>query len=54
LNAAWVVGAVIASFLIVFLKLPFLYLFIVFFSILSLFLDNRIPFRDKDKLKEIL
>lgn len=54
LNAAWVVWAVIASFLVVFLELHFLYLFIVFFSILSLFLDNKIPLREKDKLKEVL
>ncbi len=53
LNAAWVIGAVIASFLVVFLKLPFLYLFIAFFAILSLFTDNKIPLRDKDKLKEL-
>jgi MFS family permease len=54
LNTAWMIWAVIASFLVVFLKLPFLYLFIAFFSVLSLYLDNKIPITDKDKLKEIL
>ncbi len=53
LNAAWVIWAVIASFLVVFLRLPFLYLFIAFFAIISLFTDNKIPLRDKDKLKEL-
>ena len=53
LNAAWVIWAVIASFLVVFLKLPFLYLFIALFAVLSLFSDQKIPIRDKEKLKEL-
>lgn len=54
LNAAWVVGAVIASFLVVFLDLPFLYLFIAFFAALSLFSDQKIPIHNKDNLKSML
>jgi hypothetical protein len=48
-----VIGAVIASFLVKFLPLPYLFLFIGIFSILSLITDQKIPLLDKEKVKEL-
>lgn len=52
-HIAWVIGAVIASFLVKFLPLPYLFLFIGIFSILSLITDQKIPLLDKEKVKEL-
>ncbi|MDD3262293.1 MAG: MFS transporter [Candidatus Absconditabacteria bacterium] len=54
MNAALVVGAVIGAFLVKWISLPYLYLFIVLFTILSLFSDKKIPIIKKKQIKEIL
>lgn len=53
LNAAYVIWAIISSVLVLWIDLPFLYLFIVLFSILSLFTDKKIPFTTKNDIKEV-
>lgn len=53
LNAAYVIWAIISSFLVVWIELPFLYLFIVLFTILSLFSDKKIPLTNKKHIKEV-
>lgn len=50
LNAAYVLGSIISALLILWIDLHFLYLFIVLFSILSLFTDNKIPFTQKKQI----
>lgn len=52
-HIAWVIGAIITSFLVKFLPLPYLFLFIGVFSILSLITDQKIPLLDKEKVKEL-
>ena len=52
-HIAWVIWAIIASFLVKFLPLPYLFLFIGVFSILSLITDQKIPLLDKEKVKEL-
>lgn len=52
-NLAFVIWAVIASFLVMFIPLPFLFLFIVVFGTLSLFTDHKIPIKTKQDVKTI-
>ncbi|EKD25381.1 MAG: hypothetical protein ACD_80C00077G0006 [uncultured bacterium (gcode 4)] len=52
-NLAYVVGALIASGLILFIKLHFLFLFISIFAIISLFIDERLPGLSKTKIREL-
>ncbi len=52
-HIARVIGAIIASFLVKFLALPYLFLFIGIFSILSLITDQKIPILDKEKVKKL-
>jgi MFS family permease len=52
LNAWYVLGAIICAFLIQWVDLPFLYLFIVVFSLLSIITDRKIPFK-KNELKKM-
>lgn len=54
INAALVVWAIIWSFLVRRINLPYLFLFIVLFTILSLFSDKKIPIIKKKQIKEIL
>lgn len=42
MNLAYVIGALISAFLVQYIELPFLYLFIVIFALLSLLQDEKI------------
>lgn len=53
-NAALVIWSVLSALLIQWIDLPYLYLFIVLFSILSLFSDKKIPLKKKKEIKEII
>lgn len=52
MNCAYVVWALLSAVLVQFINLPFLYIFIAIFSILSLLIDCKIPFNES-KSKEI-
>ncbi len=51
INAAYVIGAMISYFLVQWVSLPYLYLFIVLFSIVSLSADRKIPLLHFHKIK---
>ncbi len=53
LNAALVIWAILSSLLIKWIDLPFLFLFIVLFTLISLFTDRKIPLIKKNEIKEI-
>jgi len=53
INLAYVIWAIVSSFLIWWFDLHFLFLFIVLFSILSLFTDRKIPITKKEHIKNI-
>ncbi|MCR5412330.1 MAG: hypothetical protein K6E76_05105 [Patescibacteria group bacterium] len=50
MNIAEIVGAVISAVLVSYLELPFMYLFVIIFSLLSLVQEQKI----KDRLKKNL
>ncbi len=54
MNAALVIWAIIWSFLVKWISLPYLFLFVVLFTILSLFSDKKIPIIKKKQIKEVL
>ena len=53
-NLAYVIGALIASVLIIYVDLPYLFLFISLFAIISFFTDKKLPNLGKKKIKEFL
>lgn len=53
MNAALVIGSLISAILIKWISLPYLFLFIVLFAIISLFSDKKIPITRKTDLKKI-
>lgn len=54
INLAYVVGALIAAVLIQYIHLPYLFLFISLFSVISFFTDKKLPNLSKHKIKEFL
>ncbi len=54
MNLAYVVGALIAAVLIKYTTLPYLFLFISLFSIVSFFTDQKLPNLGKAKIREFL
>ena len=53
-NLAYVVGALIAAVLIWYIQLPYLFLFISFFAVISFFTDKKLPNLNKTKIKAFL
>ncbi|MFA7298475.1 MAG: MFS transporter [Candidatus Absconditabacterales bacterium] len=53
-NLAYVIGALIAAVLISYVQLPYLFLFISLFAIISFFTDNKLPNLSKTKIKAFL
>jgi uncharacterized membrane protein YfcA len=53
MNAALVIGAIISSFIVKWISLPYLFLFIVLFTLLSLFSDRKIPIIKKEHFKDV-
>ena len=51
MNIAEIVGAVISAVLVSYLELPFMYLFVIIFSLLSLVQEQKIKDRLKSKLQ---
>jgi hypothetical protein len=49
-----VIGALIASVLIGYIDLPYLFLFVSLFAIVSFFTDQKLPSLSKHKIKEFL
>lgn len=54
MNLAYVIGALIASVLIQYIQLPYLFLFVSIFAVLSFFTDQKLPNLSKTKVKEFL
>ena len=54
INLAYVIGALVAAVLILYINLPYLFLFVSLFAILSFFTDKQIPNLDKKKIKEFM
>lgn len=52
-NLAFVLGALISSVLVKYVQLPYLFLFIILFSFLSLFSDNHLPDISQKKFHEL-
>jgi MFS family permease len=53
-NFAYVIGALLAAILIQYVSLPYLYLFIGLFALISFFTDIKLPQLSKKKIKEFL
>lgn len=53
-NLAYVIGALIAAVLIGYVQLPYLFLFVSLFSVVSFFTDQKLPSLSKKKIKEFL
>lgn len=53
-NLAYVLGALISSVLIGYIDLPYLFLFVSLFAIVSFFTDQKLPNLSKHKIKEFL
>ncbi len=53
-NLAYVVGALIAAVLVKYIQLPYMFLFISLFAILSFFTDKKLPNLSKTKIKAFL
>ncbi len=54
INLAYIVGALISSYLIIKIDLPHLFILIPIFALLSLLTDNKLPSLSKKKIKEFL
>jgi hypothetical protein len=54
LNLAYVIGSLIASFFIGYVELPYLFLLVSLFAVLSFFTDKKLPTLSKTKMKEFL
>ncbi len=54
MNLAYVVGALIAAVLIKYVQLPYLFVFVSLFAIISFFTDQKLPSLSKTKIKEFL
>ncbi len=54
INLAYIVGALISSYLITKVDLPHLFIFIPIFALLSLLTDKKLPSLSKKKIKEFL
>ena len=54
MNLAYVIGALIAAVLIGYVDLPYLFLFVSLFAMISFFTDQKLPNLSKKKIKEFL
>ncbi len=54
INLAYVIGALIAAVLVGYLSLPYLFLFVSLFAMISFFTDKKLPNLSKAKIKEFL
>jgi len=54
MNLAYVIGALIAAVLVGYVDLPYMFLFVSFFAIVSFFTDQKLPNLSKTKIKEFL
>lgn len=54
LNLAYVVGALIASVIIGYVALPYLFLFVSLFSVISFFTDQKLPSLNKRQIREFI
>ena len=54
LNLAYLIGALISAVLIKYIHLPYVYLFIVLFALISLLTDRRFPSLSKKRFHELL
>jgi MFS family permease len=53
-NLAYIIGALIAAVLIDHIQLPYLFLFISLFAVISFFTDKQLPSLSKKKIREFL
>jgi MFS family permease len=53
-NFAYVIGALLAAILVQYITLPYLYLFIGLFALISFFTDTKLPHLSKKKIKAFL
>ncbi|MEI6774082.1 MAG: MFS transporter [bacterium] len=53
-NLAYVIGALIAAILVGYIDLPYMFLFISFFAVISFFTDQKLPNLSKKKIKEFI
>ena len=54
INLAFVIGALFAAVIVNYIALPYMFLFISCFAIISFFIDKRLPNLSKYKIKEFL
>ncbi len=54
MNLAYVIGALIAAVLIQYTTLPYLFLFVAVFSVISFFTDKKLPNLSKKKIREFM
>lgn len=54
LNLAYVVGALIASVIIGYISLPYLFLFVSLFSVISFFTDQKLPNLSKKEIRKFI
>ena len=54
MNLAYVIGALIASILILYIDLPYIFIFISIFAIISFFTDKKLPNLSAKKIKKFL
>jgi MFS family permease len=54
LNLAYVVGALIASVIIGYISLPYLFLFVSLFSVISFFTDQKLPSLSKKEIRKFI
>lgn len=53
-NLAFVIGALIAAVLVKYVPLPYMFLFVSLFAVISFFTDQKLPNLNKKKIKEFL
>ncbi|AHB40832.1 Membrane protein [candidate division SR1 bacterium RAAC1_SR1_1] len=53
INAAYLIGAILSAVIINRIELPYVYIFVIIFGILSLFTDKKIVIHQKRHLKEV-
>lgn len=53
INAAYVIGAILSALIIPHISLPYVYIFVIIFGVLSLFTDKKIVVKNKEHIQKV-